>query len=140
LVRFKFFDELRSRLNNELRAKIYDIIIHNAAVSDFKLKKIIKGKLASGRSYTLKLSPLPKVVKEIRAQNPKARLVIFKLEPGVLDKVLMQRAKSALRKFKADTVVANRVNPYRAFIIDSRNKIVTARNKTQLADRLLGVL
>jgi phosphopantothenoylcysteine decarboxylase/phosphopantothenate--cysteine ligase len=140
IINFRFFDELRSRLKKELRSKKYDIIIHSAAVSDFKPAQPAKGKLVSERSYNLKLSPLPKIIKDIRILNPKAKLVMFKLETGVSDNVLIQRAELARDKVKADFVVANRINPYRAFIIDRKSNIVSAKNKRELVKKLLTLI
>ncbi len=140
LVNFKFFDELRNRLKQELRINKYDIIVHNAAVSDFKPVRRSGGKISSLRSHTLKLTPLPKIAREIRAASPKAKLVIFKLEPQVIDKALIQRAKLARQKLKAEVVVANRINPYRAFIIGRGSGIIKVKNKKELAGRLIKLL
>jgi phosphopantothenoylcysteine decarboxylase/phosphopantothenate--cysteine ligase len=140
LINFKFFDQLRNGLKKELRARRYDKIIHNAAVSDFKPPRNAGGKISSQKSHTLKLSPLPKIAEEIRKLSPKAKLVIFKLEAQVTDSVLIKKAISACRKIKGDIVVANRVNPYRAFIINSGNKIVAAGNRKELTNRLIKIL
>jgi len=53
---------------------------------------------------------------------------------------LIQRAMRAQKKAKADVVVANRLEPYRAFIIDKNGCRVAARNKNDLARKLLGLL
>ena len=140
LINFKFFDELRNRLKQELRKNKYDIIIHNAAVSDFKPGKKLKGKIDSRRSYTLSLSPLPKIAKEIKILNPEAKLVIFKLEPGVPDNALIAKARLAGKKVKAYAVVANRLNPYRAFITGDDFCLIRARNKKDLTARLTKLL
>jgi phosphopantothenoylcysteine decarboxylase/phosphopantothenate--cysteine ligase len=140
VINFKFFDELRNCLKKELRVRIYDIVIHNAAVSDFKAERQARGKLTSGKSYTLKLSPLPKLAKEIKVLNPKAKLVIFKLESVSSDKALIQRAKLAKVKLKADLTVANRINPYRAFIIDRTDKVISTKSKKELVDKLIKIL
>lgn len=140
VINFKFFDELRSCLKKELRRRIYDIIIHNAAVSDFKPLRKIRGKISSQRNYILKLSPLPKITEEIKRLNPQAKLVIFKLESEVTDKVLIQRAKLVRQKLKAEVVVANRINPYKAFIIEGKNSLIVAKSKEELTSRLIKLL
>jgi len=140
VINFKFFDELESCLKEELGTRIYDIIIHNAAVSDFKPLRKIRGKISSQRNYILKLSPLPKIAEEIKRLNPQAKLVIFKFEPGLRDNLLIKRAEALGKKLKASLVVANKVGPYRAFVIDTKNKIVALDSKEQLANTLIKIL
>lgn len=140
VIRFNYFSELRNKLIKALRAKRYDIIIHSAAVSDFKLREPIKGKLSSGKTYNLKLVPLPKIILDIRHFAPQARLVMFKLEIGVADKLLIKKAKSAQASSDADVVVANRISPYRAYIISKEGYTITAKNKTELAKKLIKLL
>ena len=62
---------------------------------------------------------------------------MFKLEPGVSDNILVRRGRAALIKAGADFIVANRITPYRAFIIDRKGCIAMAKSKNELADRLL---
>lgn len=137
IIRFKFFDELRQTLRRLLAVSPYDSIIHSAAVSDFRPKTLLQGKLKSGKSYNLKLAPLPKIADEIRRLAPWAKLVLFKLESGVSDKELIKRSRSALRASGADLIVANRIEPsYKAYILD-RDKIYARSNsKEELVDKL----
>lgn len=131
------FNELRDKIKKELRLRRYDVIIHSAAVSDFKPGKKIKGKLASGRAYNLRLSPLPKISRDIKRLCGQAKLVMFKLEPGLSDKNLIRRAKVLRSKAGAYIIVGNRLNPYRAFIIDKYGKTVSVRTKSELAKKLI---
>ncbi|MDD4980598.1 MAG: phosphopantothenoylcysteine decarboxylase [Candidatus Omnitrophica bacterium] len=137
LIRFKFFGELRNRLNKELSAKKYDYIIHSAAISDFKPTRIFNGKLDSQKAISLKLKPLPKVFRDIQRVSPKSRLVMFKLEAGVSDNTLIQRAKAAQHKAGAEFIVANTLRPYRAFVIDRRGNILSANSKNDLVRKLI---
>lgn len=139
IQRFKFFDELKEKIIEELRTKEYDVIIHNAAVSDFKPGRF-KGKIDSDGVYDLKLKPLPKIIRHIRHLAPKSKLVMFKLESGVSCATLIRRARQAQKKVRADFVVANTINPYRAFIIDKENNTVSVRSKTELAKRLFKII
>lgn len=136
---FKFFNDLRKGIIKELSSRHYDIIIHSAAVSDFKPERQYRKKLASGQGHNLKLLPLPKIVKDIRRLARQARLIMFKLESGVSDKLLIKRAKEAQVKTGADFVVANRIKPYRAFLINNEGEIVSLNDKVKLANKLLEV-
>ncbi len=140
LLKFHFFDELKSALKYELKNNNYDIIIHSAAVSDFKAKRQFKGKLNSHKICDLRLVPLEKLAFLIRRLNKKATLVIFKLESGVEDKIIIQRAIKAKDEVGAELVVANRIAPYRAFIIDDMGRRLSVDNKYKLARRLIEVL
>lgn len=141
LVRFKFFDQLRSRLKKELLSKNYDCIIHCAAVSDFRPLNPTRGKLASNKAHNLKLTVLPKIVNEIRKLCPAAKLVMFKLEAGISDIELIRRAREALLKAQADLVVANRITPsYKAFILNKNETLGRINSKKELADKLADLI
>lgn len=137
IIRFKFFEELRNKIKRELCLKKYDYVIHSAAVSDFKPIRIFKGKIDSQRAISLKLKPLPKIFRDIQRVSPQTKLVVFKLETGVSDNTLIQRAKAAQHKAGAEFIVANLLKPYRAFIIDRKGNIVLASSKNELVKKLL---
>ena len=137
LIKFKFFDELKDKVIQELKAKKIDIIIHSAAVSDFKPKQKNKGKLASNKKHNLVLTPLPKIVRQMRCLAPRAKLVMFKLESGLSKASLIQRASVARKKINADIIVANMINPYRAFILN-KSKIISAKTKIEMVNKLIG--
>lgn len=141
LVRFKFFDQLRSRLKKELLSKNYDCIIHCAAVSDFRPLNPTRGKLASNKAHNLKLTVLPKIVNEIRKLCPAAKLVMFKLGAGISDIELIRRAREALLKAQADLIVANRITPsYKAFILNKNETLGRINSKKELADKLADLI
>lgn len=141
LVRFKFFDQLRSRLKKELLSKNYDCIIHCAAVSDFRPLSPTRGKLASNKAHNLKLTVLPKIVNEIRKLCPAAKLVMFKLGSGISDIELIRRAREALLKAQADLIVANRITPsYKAFILNKNETLGRINSKKELADKLADLI
>lgn len=140
ILRFKFFDELQDIIKKELKNKKYDIVIHSAAVSDYKPERFFKEKISSDKVFDLKLKPLPKIIEDIRRLAPRAKLVMFKLESGVSDTTLIKRAKIAQSKVNADFTVANRFNPYRAFIIDKIGNTISVKSKKELAKELLNRL
>jgi phosphopantothenoylcysteine synthetase/decarboxylase len=137
LIRFLFFRDLKKLLRQRLRQSRYDIIIHAAAVSDFAPAKVRKDKIPSGRGISLKLKPLPKLSRLIRRLNPRARLVLFKLEAGLSDKGLIRLAKKSAEVLGAETMVANRLNPYRAFIIQAGSVVACAASKSGLVSELI---
>lgn len=141
LVKFRFFNELRARLKRELSSKKYDSVIHSAAVSDFKPGQPVKGKFSSGKACDLRLIPLAKIVTEIRRRAPYAKLVLFKLESGISDRLLIQRARATLAGARGDLAVANRLIPqYKAYVLDEKKIYFQAASKEKLAQALVECL
>lgn len=141
LIRFIFFDQLKDIIVKELKERSYDIIIHSAAVSDFRPKRIIKGKLDSDKAQTLKLVALPKIIGYIKQLAPLAKLIMFKLEAGISDRELILRARKALRERNADFVVANKLEPgYKAYILDSEKIYSPVRSKEELCSSLTRII
>jgi len=140
VINFRFFDELRKGLINKLNTAKFDIIIHSAAVSDFRPATKPRGKISSSSGCRLRLVPLPKIIRDIRRLSPDALLVMFKFEPGSGDAALIRKAVSAAKVARADLVVANRLKPYRAFIIDNHGRRIGAGSKVSLVDKLVKVL
>jgi phosphopantothenoylcysteine synthetase/decarboxylase len=140
--RFKYFDELLRLISSTLARKPYDVILHAAAVSDYLLKPV-PGKISSANlQLILRLTPAPKLIDLMRRLNPKALLVMFKLEGEVTDAVLLKRALEAMKKASADLVVANRFEGghYRGFILGSRNILARSASKRALAALLFKIL
>ncbi len=117
--KFFFYDELECLLLQELK-RGYDVVIHAAAVSDFKLAKPFKGKLPSGKRLKLDLVPTKKLVAEIKKAAPRVFLVGYKLETGLDCKYILKKVKALFSDAGCDLVVANRQSSgdYEAVIID----------------------
>ncbi|MBN1912937.1 MAG: hypothetical protein JW788_00900 [Candidatus Omnitrophica bacterium] len=139
LKRFRFYAELKEKAVKEVRSGSYDVIIHSAAVSDFTPIKRRRVKITSKKPLNIRLVPLPKIVDIMRRVAPRAKLVMFKLEPGISDNALVKRAKEAQEKAGADMVIANKIEPYRAFIIYEKG-IISVKSKRALAYNLINLL
>lgn len=125
--RFRFFSELSRLLRRELSGKRYDIVIHSAAVSDYRLSAPRKAnKIKSGRRLVLRLEPTSKLGLLVRRLSPQSLFVAFKLEIAVGDKTLRQRALEMGRVFDADIIVANVLSGkrYRALILNKEGKVL----------------
>ncbi len=141
LFRFTYFSELQQLLDERLRTTRYDAIVHAAAVSDY-LVNGASGKIASDKAVlTLRLTPAPKLIDRIRRAAPRAVLVMFKLEAGVSDAVLLRRALFGMRRSGADLVVANRFEgpAYRGFVL-GEGRPVLCRSRREAARRLMTVI
>ena len=142
VFRFRYFDELCRLIEAELRRQKYDAILHVAAVSDYQARSVV-GKISSNNeSMTIRLHRAPKLVLRLRKLNPKAFLVMFKLEAGVSDAVLMKRALEARKKCRADLVVANRFTggKYRGFVLGHKDVPVRGLMRKELTQELFRIL
>ncbi|MBU0693256.1 MAG: hypothetical protein KKC11_01090 [Candidatus Omnitrophica bacterium] len=139
VIPFRYYDDLEGELIKELKKNDYDVIIHSAAISDYKLKEAFKGKIPSGRKeLTLKLTPTAKIIKTIRKLAKETFLIQFKLQVG--RKGLIEKAYQSLRENKSDLVVANIYEDlkegYKAFIINKDKKRMLVTSKKSLFDNL----
>ncbi len=140
VIKFHYFDELRSLLEREFK-KTYAVVIQAAAVSDYRLENKITHKLSSElRSLRLSLKPAPKIILSIKRRQPQTILVGFKLELTIDEDLLIQSSQRLLRKGQCDLVVANclRESQYQGILIDRNQKIVgRAANRAQMIQVLI---
>ncbi|TRZ48926.1 hypothetical protein D4Q80_02960 [bacterium] len=140
LINFKFFDQLRNGLKKELRAKIYDIVIHNAAVSDYKPQVKHTRKIKSGRKkLKITLVPTPKIIDSIRKSGRSLFLVGFKFEPDAEKNRLINKARALKKRSALDLAVANTISKgqYRAYIIGKSRVYGPLPDKGSLVNRLV---
>ena len=146
IIRFKYFDELRSLVKKELSDRQYRAVVHTAAVSDYRPVETFKGKLGSlKKELNLKLVPTPKIIQEIRTLRPDIFLIQFKLEAGLLKKDLLETAHKSLLKNNSDIVVANdlkviRTRNYKAYVIDRAKNVRAVASREKLAQELVRIV
>lgn len=140
LIRFKYFNELRKLVREKLKSEKFDFIIHSAAVSDFRPKRLNSGKIDSSKRHSLKLVPLPKIIDDMRRLAPLAKLVMFKLETDISDEALIKRAERSRQEAGADFAVANKLNPYRAFVIAGKDKTLSVKSKIEIAKKIFKII
>lgn len=141
IKKFTFFDEFAKLFKSELKGK-YDIVIHAAAVSDFKPKKTFRIKINSNQSITLKLLPTEKLIHYVKHNSPKTLLVGFKLESSASLRVLKKAAMTSMIKNHCDLVVANTLkNGYNGFIFNHNAQMIAeAKTRKNLSKQLVQCL
>lgn len=115
---FSTFEDLHQLMEKEIKNNKFDVIIHSAAIGDYKLNSVLdenfkvinnEAKVSSKHSKLyLELSPTIKLVDQIR--NPwgfTGKLVKFKLQVGIPDTELISIAWQSMLDSKADFIVAN---------------------------------
>ncbi len=119
--------------------KKYDIVIHAAAVSDFKVIGPLKRKISSQKALTLRLSATEKLINDIKCLSPESFLVGFKLESSLNPKNILKEVKSLFTSAGCDLVVANTLkHGYQGFIVNADGAVLAkAANKKALAQNLV---
>jgi len=143
LKRFKYFDELKNMITRELKSKKYAVMIHSAAVSDYRPKTRFRKKVASGiKLWKLNLVPTPKIIELIKKIDPRVLLVGFKYEPQAKKESMLLKAKKLLKHTGASLIVANTAHRdrYRAYILGEKRIYARAASKKDLADKLIKTL
>ncbi len=142
VLKFFFFEDLRFLLEKELQGG-YHAVIHAAAVSDYRLKRPLKGKLDSRlKALKLDLVPTLKIIQCIKKIAPAICLVGFKLEPKVSRASAYGYARSLFRDAECDLVVANTVKGqgYRGYILDQDGVLTAAGSREEISKKLIEVL
>lgn len=129
-IEYKTFDELEARMNEEIIFGKYDVIIHSAAVSDYRPVDVMiqeynstnknsneKTELISVKAAKvsseypeifIKCIQTPKLIDYIREPwGFKGILVKFKLQVGITKAKLLEIASSSRKTSSADLIVAN---------------------------------
>ncbi|MDP3771130.1 MAG: phosphopantothenoylcysteine decarboxylase [bacterium] len=154
IMPYRTFDELAALTESEIRTGGYDVVIHSAAVSDYRVTGVhtrgqdgrlvpldASGKVGSSHEQLfLELARTPKIIEQIRGVwGFTGKLVQFKLEVGITDEELIARARAALERSGGDLVVANCLEWAKdAAILVSRDGLVERVDRAKLSDALIG--
>jgi phosphopantothenate-cysteine ligase/phosphopantothenoylcysteine decarboxylase/phosphopantothenate--cysteine ligase len=151
-VVYQTFDDLMSIMKREIVNGSYDVVIHSAAISDYKVSRVCtisdegamvpidrSTKISSThKTMYLELTQTPKIVDMIRSDwGFSGILVKFKLQVGIDDTALLAIARKSRHASDADYIVANCLEWYReyAYIVDRDDHAVKIP-RTELSMRL----
>lgn len=143
LIRFKFFGELKNIVIKELRSKKYDIIIHSAAVSDYKPARVYKQKVKSGiKNWRLNLVPTEKIIDLIKKIDDSLFLVGFKFEPQATKTILLKETKKLILEANLNLAVANSIdkNRYLAYLVAGERNYGPMFNKKDMIEKLVNII
>ena len=142
LIKFFFYDEFSKLLQVEAKNN-YDVIIHAAAVSDYRASNTYGSKLSSEFSQLrINLIPTEKLIDKIKKIAPQTFLVGFKLEADVEKEQLILKAAHLIKKTGCDLAVANcKGDHYCGFIINAKKEILAEHaTKKEIAKSLITLL
>lgn len=144
IIRYKFFDQLKDSLEKEIKTNKYDILIHSAAVGDYKPIKVCQYKVKSGiRSWKLNLIPTIKIIDLIRRINGSLFMIGFKFEPNLTKRFLISETRKLIQRVDLDLAVANTVqkNRYQAYIVNKfGQRFGPLCDKKRLVERLVSFI
>jgi phosphopantothenate-cysteine ligase/phosphopantothenoylcysteine decarboxylase/phosphopantothenate--cysteine ligase len=138
---YKTYDQLYKTMEEVITNREFDVIIHSAAVSDYRvadvlnsdMKSVMAGKVSSDSDELyLKMVPTEKIVDKIRGWGHKGKLVKFKLQVDMPVSELIEVAKNSRKTSDADVIVANCLEWARdhAILINrDGEEVIAARNK-----------
>lgn len=143
IIRFRFFDELKNIIIKELSSKKYDMVIHLAAVSDYRPQITYAYKVKSGKSlWQLNLIPTEKLINRIKKIDQDIFLVGFKFKPQANKNRLIEETKILIQDANTDLTVANTIkkNKYQAYIINQRQIYGPLYSREKLVAQLIKVM
>ncbi len=128
--------KISENIKNNPNGDIYDLICHSK--DNIKANKISSYE----DDLIIKLKRTPKIISIIKKLSPDTHLIGFKLLDGVSKDELIQIARNLRDKNKCDLVVANDLSNIRngnhlAFIINKNNEYITAKDKLDIALKLI---
>lgn len=122
-------------------------VVHAMAVLDYAPERRLDEKKKSGDEFwDIRLVRTPKIVSIIRAMVPASFFIGFKLESGIDEEELIERAVALLEKNRLDAVVANRLervggDRHEAIVIGVGGYVLArAETKAEIADLVAGMI
>jgi phosphopantothenate-cysteine ligase/phosphopantothenoylcysteine decarboxylase/phosphopantothenate--cysteine ligase len=148
---YRTFDELATAMADEIQSSAFDVVIHAAAVSDYRVagifaerdgKEVSAGKVKSTHpELWLRLVPTPKLVDQIRSQWGFAGVLVkFKLEVGLSEDELRRVAEAARLHSRAELMVANTLEGMGEWALLGGAAGYEKVPRDELADRLMGAV
>lgn len=158
--------ELKEAIENLSKKYTFDCIIHSMAVSDYTVKSVLSydelkenildgknleekpvlGKLSSEmENPVILLQKAPKVISFLRALQPKALIVGFKLLVGVSEEKLYETALNLMKKNDCDFVLANDLknisnNSHLALLISKDKTYKKLPTKEKIAEEIFNAI
>jgi phosphopantothenoylcysteine decarboxylase/phosphopantothenate--cysteine ligase len=122
-------EEMLSAVMSELKASRHDLLVMAAAPLDFAFNKKSHEKISSEAALTVTLTPLPKIVKEVRQVDQNLFIIGFKAEHNLSYGELVERAKERLTNTGMDLIVANDLSkPGAGFEVETNEVILIPRD------------
>ena len=113
LQAFSSFNDLSSKLTDQLTKNKFDFVIHAAAVSDYSVVPQTGKMESQAEEITLTLKRNPKLIAQIKKLSPATALIGFKLTSTRDENVVAQKVNQLFETARCDYVVQNDWNDIR---------------------------
>lgn len=128
---YKTFEEYKQYLYDAIMEHKPDMIILAAAVSDYGVEKPVEGKIRTKENLSINLTPLPKIISDVRkwageATDEATIIVGFKLLIDCSQAELLAAAYDSLSKNYLDVVCANDLRT----ILDGHHELLVCDKDT----------
>ena len=138
---FCFYEELANLLRQELSSDAYRVVIHAAAVADYRLKHPRSTKISSqSKGLTLELVPTEKIIGRLKVLCPGIFLVGFKLESSLNKSLAVEKTRALFQEAGCDLVVANTVtdDQYQGYILDKQARFLAeVKSRQEMVEALV---
>jgi len=142
-------EEMLDAVKSEL-TKNYDLLVMAAAPLDFAVAEKSKEKISSESPLTIKLVPLPKIIREARRLSKRLFIIGFKAEYGLPPEELMSRSSRRLTDSSMDLIVANDlsrsdtgfgVDTDEVYVLDTKGLVahIPLSSKREIARKVLDI-
>ena len=100
--------EMMKAVREVMSKSMPDVWVIAAAILDFQPANPLTEKISSNEPPpSIDLKPSPRLIESIRSANPGAKIISFKLESGIGIEELVTRARSHMKRYESDAVIAN---------------------------------
>ncbi len=122
--------EMFSKVMETLESKDLTAFISTAAVLDYEPEEKEDRKRPSGKAYSVDLVPTPKIIEEVRKKYKTLPVIGFKVESGVSDEELEERARAKIKNGICNLVIANDASRKGvAFGTDTNEVLIVGENE-----------
>lgn len=132
-----------AELEREMWSHKPDVLIMNAAVSDYSIKKI-DGKVRSGKELVLTLKPTEDLVTKYAEERQDCKVIAFAAEPGDDDAVrlggMAKLGRKGVLAIVANSTVAIGSNSNKGWVLTNSGEEKFAGNKEEAARAILDAL
>ena len=136
---FQLFDELEKLLGSEVKKK-YRIVIHAAAVSDYRVKKLARKKIRSGvAQLSLELTPTRKLINMIKKKNPDICLIGFKWESRLSPAIVKRASHKLFQDAACDLVIVNTTSQdkYEGYLVGAQGDCLgPLKSRTAVSEKI----
>ena len=150
---FTSFKSLDAAVQNELSKNKYNVVIHNAAVSDYSVESVVVADNVYTAPYTeklpsseemisLNLKRNEKIVNKIKSYSSSVLLTAFKLTVNQSEEKKIEQVNKLIEDSNADFVVQNDIsdrqngNVQQQFSVYGKEKLTEAKTVNELAVEL----